>query len=136
MVPEGERVPLHICCAPDASYGVPAMQMGFSVVGFFFNPNIQPGEEYVRRLLATRQLQDAFPFALTVAGGGGGGGGRAGKRPPMRGGPPDASAPNREGSEIPRVSRLFHSPDRQPEKGRRDGQPGRPRGGGEDRGVL
>jgi predicted adenine nucleotide alpha hydrolase (AANH) superfamily ATPase len=70
MVPVGERVLLHICCAPDASYGVPAMQKRFPVVGFFFNPNIQPGEEYVRRLLATRQLQDAFPFELTVAGGG------------------------------------------------------------------
>jgi len=70
MVPEGENVLLHICCAPDASYGVLAMQKRFRVVGFFFNPNIQPGEEHVRRLLATRQLQESFPFALTVAGGG------------------------------------------------------------------
>jgi predicted adenine nucleotide alpha hydrolase (AANH) superfamily ATPase len=70
MVPEGEEVLLHICCAPDASYGVPAMEKRFRATGFFYNPNIQPGEEYVRRLLATRQLQDAFPFALAVAGGG------------------------------------------------------------------
>jgi len=67
---EGESVLLHICCAPDASYGVPAMQEHFRVTGFFFNPNIHPGDEYERRLLATRQLRDFLPFALTVADGG------------------------------------------------------------------
>jgi len=67
---EGDSVLLHICCAPDASYGVPAMQEHFRVTGFFFNPNIQPGEEYDRRLVATRRLQDFLPFALEVKGGG------------------------------------------------------------------
>jgi predicted adenine nucleotide alpha hydrolase (AANH) superfamily ATPase len=67
---EGESVLLHICCAPDASYGVPAMQERFRVTGYFFNPNLHPGEEYERRLQATRQLQDYLPFALEVEGGG------------------------------------------------------------------
>jgi len=69
-IPQGESVLLHICCAPDASYGVPAMQERFRVTGFFFNPNLHPGEEYDRRLLATRQLQDFLPFALEVEEGG------------------------------------------------------------------
>jgi len=67
---EVENVLLHVCCAPDASYGVTAMQERFRVTGFFFNPNIQPGAEYERRLNAARQLQDFLPFALEVAGGG------------------------------------------------------------------
>jgi epoxyqueuosine reductase len=67
---EGKNVLLHICCAPDASYAVPAMQERYRITGFFFNPNIQPGEEYARRLQATRQLQDFLPFSLEVAGGG------------------------------------------------------------------
>ncbi len=67
---EGESVLLHICCAPDASYGVPAMQERFRVTGFFFNPNIHPEEEYDRRLHAARQLQDFLPFALEIARGG------------------------------------------------------------------
>jgi predicted adenine nucleotide alpha hydrolase (AANH) superfamily ATPase len=46
------------------------MQERYRITGFFFNPNIQPGEEYARRLQATRQLQDFLPFALEVAGGG------------------------------------------------------------------
>lgn len=67
---EGESVLVHICCAPDASYGVAAMQQRFQVTGYFFNPNIQPGQEYDRRLQATRRLQDFLPFALEVTGGG------------------------------------------------------------------
>src|SRR4030067_393181 len=64
MLPEGESVLIHICCAPDASYGIPAMSKRFRVTGFFFNPNIWPGQEYDRRLQAPPQLQEALPFAL------------------------------------------------------------------------
>ena len=67
---EGENVLLHICCAPDASYAVSAMQEHFRITGFFFNPNIQPGEEYALRLQAARQLRDFLPCALEVEGGG------------------------------------------------------------------
>lgn len=64
---EGTPVLLHLCCAPDAAYGVHAMQERFRVTGFFFNPNIQPPQEYERRLAALLALQDALPFALTIA---------------------------------------------------------------------
>ncbi len=67
---EGERVLVHVCCAPDAAYGIPAMQERFRVEGLFFNPNIDSGEERARRLAAVRQLQDALPFALRVDDGG------------------------------------------------------------------
>jgi predicted adenine nucleotide alpha hydrolase (AANH) superfamily ATPase len=65
-----ESVLLHICCAPDASYGVPAMQEKYRVTGFFFNPNIQPGMEYDRRLQVTHGLTYSIPFPLEVAEGG------------------------------------------------------------------
>lgn len=68
--PDGTDVLLHICCAPDAAYGVPAMQERFRVTGFFFNPNIEPGEEFARRMAAVRALQEALPFALEIARGG------------------------------------------------------------------
>lgn len=67
---EGVDVLVHVCCAPDAAYGVPAMQERFRVAGFFFNPNIDSGDEHARRLAAVRQLQDALPFALRVGDGG------------------------------------------------------------------
>lgn len=68
--PDGEELLLHICCGPDAAYGVPALQERYRVTGLFFNPNLQPGDEHARRLLATRRLQEAFPFALEIASGG------------------------------------------------------------------
>lgn len=66
----GSNVLLHVCCAPDASYGVPAMQERFRVTGFFFNPNIRPGEEFGRRLSAALDLASRLPFSLEVAVGG------------------------------------------------------------------
>ncbi len=67
---EGADVLVHVCCAPDAAYGVPAMQERFRVEGFFFNPNIDSGEEHAKRFAAVRRLQDALPFALRVGEGG------------------------------------------------------------------
>src|SRR4030065_1019159 len=69
MLPEGESGLIHICCAPDASYGFPGRGKRLRVTGFVFNPHIWPGQEYDRRLQATRQLQEALPFALAVDGG-------------------------------------------------------------------
>ena len=43
------------------------MQERFRVTGFFFNPNIQPGEEFDRRLSAALDLASRLPFSLDVA---------------------------------------------------------------------
>ncbi|EGJ48815.1 epoxyqueuosine reductase QueH [Desulfocurvibacter africanus] len=44
------RVLLHICCAPCAVYSVQALKAeGFEVTGLFYNPNIHPAAEYIRR---------------------------------------------------------------------------------------
>lgn len=69
-IPSGTGVLVHICCAPDASYGVRALRERFSVTGFFYNPNIHPVEEYRRRLQATFDLQEKDPFSLVVGAGG------------------------------------------------------------------
>lgn len=66
----GEKLLLHICCAPDASYGVPALKDFFDVTGYFFNPNIHPEEEYRKRLEATCDLSKKLPFTV-IAGNGG-----------------------------------------------------------------
>jgi predicted adenine nucleotide alpha hydrolase (AANH) superfamily ATPase len=69
-IPRGTELLLHICCAPDASHGVPAMRERFGVTGFFYNPNIHPGEEFRKRVQATRELQAKLPFPLIVGEGG------------------------------------------------------------------
>jgi len=69
-IPAGTEVLLHICCAPDAAYGVRAVRERFDVTGFFYNPNIHPREEFRRRLLATLDLQDRTSFPLVIGNGG------------------------------------------------------------------
>lgn len=44
------KVLLHICCGPCATYPLPWLrEQGYTVMGYFYNPNIHPYTEYVRR---------------------------------------------------------------------------------------
>jgi predicted adenine nucleotide alpha hydrolase (AANH) superfamily ATPase len=69
-IPRGEKLLLHVCCAPDASYGVRALGELFDVTGFFYNPNIHPEEEYLKRVEATLRLRKQAPFKLVMGSGG------------------------------------------------------------------
>lgn len=45
-----DKVLLHICCGPCASYPVPRLrEEGFELMGYFGNPNIHPFTEYQKR---------------------------------------------------------------------------------------
>ena len=59
------KVLLHICCGVCAA-GVAGrlMDEGHSVVGYFYNPNIHPEEEYIRRLEAAREVAERVGFEL------------------------------------------------------------------------
>jgi len=60
-----ERILMHICCAPDAT--VPVLRLrakGYEPVGFFYDPNIHPQEEYELRLAQARKLADIQQFEL------------------------------------------------------------------------
>ncbi len=44
------KVLLHICCGPCATYPVPVLrEQGYDVRGYFYNPNIHPYSEYLKR---------------------------------------------------------------------------------------
>ncbi len=46
----GKRILLHMCCGPCSISVVRALlEEGFSVTGFFYNPNIHPLREYLKR---------------------------------------------------------------------------------------
>jgi predicted adenine nucleotide alpha hydrolase (AANH) superfamily ATPase len=48
---------LHICCAVCSSWAVQKLKTdGYSVTGLFYNPNIHPEEEYLRRLKAAQAV--------------------------------------------------------------------------------
>ncbi len=59
------RIALHICCGVCAASVVERLvEEGHQVIGFFYNPNIHPAEEYERRLQATRKVSQELNFAL------------------------------------------------------------------------
>jgi len=59
------RVLLHICCGVCAAGVVERLRKdGHSVAGYFFNPNIYPEVEYVRRLETVRSVAKKVGFDL------------------------------------------------------------------------
>lgn len=56
---------LHMCCGPCAEYPLEALrEEGFTVSGYFFNPNIQPQKELDRRLAGVRKLSELRDFPV------------------------------------------------------------------------
>ncbi len=59
------KVLLHMCCGICA---IPAVEKllcdGYTITGFFYNPNIHPVDEYQRRLEAARKVSGEWGFEL------------------------------------------------------------------------
>lgn len=50
-----KKILLHTCCGICSAYPISLLQdMGYSVVAYFYNPNIFPLEEYQKRLEAEK----------------------------------------------------------------------------------
>ena len=61
------NVLIHICCGICASWPVQCVRDdGYSITGYFYNPNIHPKEEYEKRLNVARNLADIFEFELII----------------------------------------------------------------------
>lgn len=59
------KVLLHICCGVCASSCVETLRKsGHAVSGYFYNPNIYPRNEYVKRLQAAKEISHQQGFAL------------------------------------------------------------------------
>ena len=53
------KILLHICCGICSGWAIEKLKKdGFEVVGFFYNPNIQPGDEYNKRLSTARKVAE------------------------------------------------------------------------------
>jgi len=60
-----KKILLHICCGVCASSCVENLHsQGFYVVGFFFNPNIHPFEEYQRRKENLKLIKEKFSLEI------------------------------------------------------------------------
>jgi epoxyqueuosine reductase len=61
------RILLHICCGPCAVYPVSILRdEGFGVHGFFYNPHIQPYQEFEKRLKTLESFAESENLPLIV----------------------------------------------------------------------
>jgi predicted adenine nucleotide alpha hydrolase (AANH) superfamily ATPase len=57
---------LHSCCAPCSSFTLEYLSKTFDIDLFYYNPNIQPAEEYEHRLAEQRRLLAEMPLSGQV----------------------------------------------------------------------
>ena len=60
------RLLLHSCCAPCSSFVLERLTDAFDLTVFYYNPNIAPKEEFLRRAEEQRRLIDAMPHAHPI----------------------------------------------------------------------
>jgi hypothetical protein len=62
------KVLLHICCGPCAVYPVQDLcEKGYSIKGYYYNPNIHPFQEYARRREGAEEMARRLKAPLMVA---------------------------------------------------------------------
>jgi predicted adenine nucleotide alpha hydrolase (AANH) superfamily ATPase len=68
LVAENSRPKLliHSCCAPCSSYVLEYLSNYFEITIFYYNPNIYPEEEYIRRVEEQQNLIKAMPLHSEV----------------------------------------------------------------------
>lgn len=67
---EKPKLLLHCCCGPCSTAVFERLQEDYEMVCYWFNPNIQPEDEFQRRLDALRTVADEMGFELIVEEGG------------------------------------------------------------------
>lgn len=68
LVPPQQRpiLLLHICCGPCATHVIDLLRHTYHLIGFFYNPNLYPRDEYLRRLEAVARVSRSQGTALWV----------------------------------------------------------------------
>lgn len=57
---------LHSCCAPCSSYVLEYLSQYFKITLFYYNPNISPKEEYLKRVEEQKRLISQLPVKNTL----------------------------------------------------------------------
>jgi len=61
-----EKLLLHACCAPCATHVMDVLSQSYTLTVLFYNPNIQPEDEYAKRLGDMIKLCDIKKTELLV----------------------------------------------------------------------
>ena len=60
------RLLLHSCCAPCSSFVLERLMDAFDLTVFYYNPNIAPKEEFLRRVEEQRRLIESMPHERPI----------------------------------------------------------------------
>lgn len=59
---------LHMCCGPCSTYSCKRFrELGYSLTGYFYNPNIHPYKEFARRMETLRQFCEKENIPLHIS---------------------------------------------------------------------
>jgi predicted adenine nucleotide alpha hydrolase (AANH) superfamily ATPase len=64
-----KKLLLHICCGPCAAFPVQYLRRNFShydIYGYFYNPNIHPYQEFLRRLETLKDFSQTAGLAMII----------------------------------------------------------------------
>lgn len=61
-----EKILLHVCCAPCSTHAISALLAEYEITLFFYNPNIEPKEEYSRRLCEAKKYAEIAKTRLII----------------------------------------------------------------------
>jgi predicted adenine nucleotide alpha hydrolase (AANH) superfamily ATPase len=67
MSSQKPKMLLHVCCAPCSSAVLERLRDEFDITGYFYDPNIHPEEEYIRRLEEGRRFYREIGIPLIEA---------------------------------------------------------------------
>ena len=59
-----DKLLLHTCCGPCSGKIIEQLQSEFDITGYFYNPNIEPTEEYLKRVEAAVIMYNHFGIRL------------------------------------------------------------------------
>lgn len=62
-----EKLLLHVCCAPCSTSVIEALKEKYDLTLFFYNPNIEPEEEYLLRLKNAQNIAEDMNLSLISA---------------------------------------------------------------------
>ncbi len=68
LLESGKKPPilLHICCGPCSTHVIDLLKETYQPIGFFYNPNLFPRDEYFKRLEATAKVSRRQGTALWI----------------------------------------------------------------------
>ena len=61
-----KKLLLHVCCAPCSTHVIETLKKDYNLTLFFYNPNIEPIDEYEKRLESTERYAKELKLPLIV----------------------------------------------------------------------